>query len=102
MHIVHVDIKVKPDAIDAFRMATLENARNSAREPGIARFDFLQNAEEPARFTLVEAYRTGDDVARHKQTAHYAAWNEAVASMMAEPRTRQVFTNLFPPDEAWG
>ena len=102
MHIVHVDIKVNPESIDAFRLATLENARTSAREPGVARFDFLQNIEDPARFTLVEVYRTPEDVAKHKQTAHYAGWNESVATMMAEPRTRLVFTNMFPPDEGWG
>ncbi len=102
MHIVHVDIKVKPEAIDTFRSATLENARNSAREPGISRFDFLQNTEDAARFTLVEVYRSPEDVAKHKQTAHYAKWNETVAPMMAEPRAREVFTNLFPPDEGWG
>jgi len=102
MHIVHVDIKVNPESIDAFRLATLENARTSAREPGVARFDFLQNIEDPARFTLVEVYRTPEDVAKHKQTAHYASWNESVATMMAEPRTRLVFTNMFPPDEGWG
>jgi len=102
MHIVHVNIKVKPEAIDAFRLASLENALHSAREPGIARFDFLQDAEDPAHFTLVEVYRGPEDVAQHKQTAHYAAWNEAVAAMMAEPRTKMVFTNLFPPDEGWG
>jgi quinol monooxygenase YgiN len=102
MHIVHVHIKVKPEAIDAFRMATLENAQNSAGEPGIARFDFLQNAEDAARFTLVEVYRSTEAVAIHKQTSHYAKWNETVAGMMAEPRTREVFRNLFPPDEGWG
>jgi len=102
MHIVLVNIKVKPEAIDAFRVASRENALNSAREPGIARFDFLQDTEDPAHFTLVEVYRTADDVAKHKQTAHYATWNESVASMMAEPRTRVVFTNLFPPDNDWG
>ena len=102
MHIVHVHITVKPEAVDAFRQATLQNARNSVREPGVARFDFLQDAEDPLRFTLVEVYRTPDDVARHKQTAHYASWNETVAPMMEEPRRREVFSNLFPPDEAWG
>lgn len=102
MHIVHVHISVKPEAVDAFRNATLDNARNSRLEPGVARFDFLQDAEHPTRFTLVEVYRSPDDVARHKETAHYKRWNEAVADFMAEPRTRAVYVNLDPPDEAWG
>ena len=102
MHIVHVHIMVKQESIDAFCRATLENARNSIREPGVARFDFLRNAEDPARFTLVEVYRAHEDVAKHKQTAHYETWNQTVASMMAEPRTREVLANLFPGDEGWG
>jgi quinol monooxygenase YgiN len=102
MHIVLVHITVKQEAIDAFCRATAENARHSADEPGVARFDFLQNAEDPTRFVLLEVYRTPEDVARHKQTAHYDTWNQTAASMMAEPRTRGVFSNVFPPDKGWG
>ena len=85
--VVHVQCHVKPEAIDAFREATLANARASVKEPGVARFDVVQDREEPTRFVLVEAYRTSDAPAAHKETAHYKAWRDAVADMMAEPRT---------------
>jgi quinol monooxygenase YgiN len=102
MFIVHVDVHVKPDCVNAFREATLENARNSVAEPGIARFDVVQDHADPAHFVLVEAYRTPDDPARHKQTAHYGAWREAVAEMMAEPRSSTKFATVFPDDAGWG
>lgn len=95
MLIVLVNVHVKPDCIEAFRAATLENARQSVQEPGIARFDVLQAAEDQARFVLVEAYRTPDAPAQHKATAHYAKWRDAVAPMMAEPRTSVKFTDVF-------
>jgi quinol monooxygenase YgiN len=102
MLIVHVHVHVKPDCVDAFREATIQNARNSVLEPGIARFDVIQQADDPARFLLVEVYRTAEAPAQHKETAHYAAWRGAVAGMMAEPRTSVKFQNLFPADEGWG
>ena len=102
MHIVHVHIKVKPDQIEAFKTATLDNARNSVQEPGIARFDFLQDAGNPARFVLVEVYRSPEAAARHKETAHYQTWRDTVAGMMAEPRTGMKYVNLFPGDQGWG
>jgi quinol monooxygenase YgiN len=102
MHIVHVFISVVPESIEAFRLATIDNARNSLQEPGVARFDFLEDAEQPGRFTLVEVYRTPDDAARHKGTPHYKRWAEAVASMMAVPRTRTVYRNITPSDDGWG
>jgi len=68
MFIVHVYVQVKPDCVEAFRQATLENARNSVQEPGIARFDVIQQMDDPTRFVLVEVYRTPDDPAKHKQT----------------------------------
>jgi quinol monooxygenase YgiN len=102
MHIVHVFITVKPESIDAFRLATLDNAHNSLQEPGVARFDFLEDVEQPGRFTLVEVYRTAEDAGRHKETAHYQRWAEAVAEMMAAPRTRAVYTNVFPGEDGWG
>lgn len=86
MLIVHVYIHVVPDAVDAFISATLANARESRREPGIARFELQQQDDDPTRFVLIEAYRTADDPARHKATAHYATWRDAVEPMMAEPR----------------
>ena len=101
MLIVHVHVHVKPECLEAFRQATLDNARNSVREPGIARFDVTQQADDPTRFTLVEAYRTAEAPAAHKATAHYARWRDAVADMMAEPRTAVKYANLFPPDEGW-
>ncbi len=102
MLVVHVHIHVKPEAVDAFIEATLENARNSLQEPGIARFDFIQQNDNPNQFMLIEVYRTPDDPARHKETAHYAKWRDTVADMMAEPRHSVKFTNLFPADESWG
>ena len=86
MIIVHVSVHVKSDAIDAFRAATLENARNSVQEPGIVRFDVVQQEDDPTRFLLIEIYRTAADPARHKETAHYLTWRDAVEPMMAEPR----------------
>ncbi len=86
MHIVHVHIRVNPDAVAAFSAATLKNVHNSVREPGVARFELLQEAAEPTRFVLVEWYRTAADQELHRSTAHYVAWRDAVAPMMAEPR----------------
>jgi autoinducer 2-degrading protein len=99
MLIVHVHIHLKPEHIDPFKQATLANARASIQEPGIARFDVLQQPDDPTRFVLVEAYRTADAPAAHKETKHYQTWRDTVAPMMAEPRTSVKFTNLFPPDE---
>jgi quinol monooxygenase YgiN len=102
MYIVQVDIHVKPEFVDAFRDATLENARNSVQEPGIARFDFIQRSDDPNRFMLFEVYRTSADVELHKATAHYQKWRDTVAAMMAEPRTSQKYANIFPDDTGWG
>jgi quinol monooxygenase YgiN len=87
---------VKPESIEAFKAATLENARGSLREEGVARFDVLQDAENPDRFMLFEAYRTDDAPARHKQTAHYLKWRDSVESMMAEPRKGVRYGALLP------
>jgi quinol monooxygenase YgiN len=102
MLIVHVHVHVKPDAVEAFRAATIENARNSVQEPGIARFDVVQQADDPTRFLLVEVYRTVEDTVRHKETAHYQAWRDAVADLMAEPRTSVRYANVFSDDAGWG
>jgi autoinducer 2-degrading protein len=99
MLIVHVQVRVKPDQIAAFITATLENAEHSLREPGIARFDVLQDKTSPALFLFTEVYRTADAPAQHKATAHYVKWRDTVADMMAEPRSRLEYSNLFPPDE---
>ncbi len=101
MFIVHVFVRVKPEHVEAFQAATLENARNSVREPGIARFDIIQQQDDPARFLLVEVYRTLDDPAKHKETAHYQKWRDTVADMMAEPRTSVKYTNVFPDEQGW-
>ena len=96
MIIVHVAIHVKPDAVDAFVAATLENARNSVAEPGVLRFDVVQQDDDPTQFVLVEIYRTEADTASHKETAHYARWRDTVTSMMAEPRRGVRYHGLFP------
>lgn len=102
MLIVHVFVRVKPDCVDAFIAASLENARRSIQEPGIARFDVIQQADDPTRFVLVEVYRDADAPARHKETAHYAQWRDAVADLMAEPRSSVKYANRFPDDAGWG
>jgi quinol monooxygenase YgiN len=101
MLIVHVHVHVKPDSIDAFRTASIENARQSVQEPGIVRFDVLQQSENPARFVLVEVYRTADAPAAHKDTVHYQKWRDTVADMMVEPRSSVKYRNAFPGDEGW-
>ncbi len=99
--VVHVHVRVKPGSIEAFRRATRANAEHSLQEPGIARFDVVQDSEDPTRFVLVEAYRSAQAPAAHKETAHYLAWRDAVADMMAEPRTSRRYVNVFPDDEQW-
>ena len=101
MLVVHVHARVKPESVDAFRQASLENARASVQEAGVARFDVVQQADDPTRFVLVEAYLTPEAPAAHKATPHYAVWRDAVAPMMAEPRSSVKYTNVFPGDEAW-
>ena len=101
MFIVHVFVHVRPDRIEEFKKATLENARNSVLEPGIARFDVVQHLEDPARFILVEVYRTPEDPARHKETAHYQTWRDTVEDMMAESRSSIKLANLFPDEKGW-
>ena len=102
MLVVHVHVSVEPDCIEAFKEATLKNARNSVQEPGVARFDVVQQQDDASKFVLVEVYRTPDDPARHKETAHYAKWRDTVAPMMAEPRRGMKYGNCFPSDDGWG
>src|SRR5262245_14361206 len=99
--VVHVHCRVKPDEVERFREATLVNARASVEEPGVARFDVIQDREDPTRFVLVEVYRSAEAPAAHKETAHYQRWRDTVAAMMAEPRTSRKYANLFPDDDAW-
>jgi quinol monooxygenase YgiN len=101
MVVIHVHAHVKPDAVEAFREASVRNAAHSVQEPGIARFDIIQQQDDPTRFILVEVYRSADAVAAHKATAHYAAWRDAVAPLMAEPRTGVRYSNVFPDDDGW-
>jgi quinol monooxygenase YgiN len=101
MLIVHVHVRVRPEFVDAFSAATRENARNSVREPGVVRFDVVQHADDPTVFLLMEIYRTPEDPARHKATAHYAAWRDAVEPMMASPRSSEKFRALFPEPAGW-
>ncbi len=101
MLIVHVHVHVKPESIEAFRQATIQNASQSVREPGIARFDVVQQTDDPSRFVLIEVYRTPQAPAQHKETDHYASWRDSVAEMMAEPRTSVRYGNVFPGEAGW-
>ena len=100
MLVVHVHVRVKPADLDAFLPATLANARASAEEPGVLRFDVIQDEADPTHVVLVEVYRDADASAAHKRTPHYAAWRDVVAEMMAEPRASTRFSAVFPPDDA--
>ena len=102
MLVVHVHVQVKADQVEAFKAATVENASSSVQEPGIARFDVIQQRDDATRFVLVEVYRTADDPARHKETAHYQKWRDTVADMMAEPRSSVKYANVFPDEQGWG
>ena len=95
MLIVHIHVRVKAESVEAFKKITVENAQASVKEPGIARFDVVQQADDPTRFVLVEAYRTADAPAKHRETAHYTKWRGTVASMMAEPRSRVEYGEVF-------
>ena|SRR5437660_4586771 len=101
MHIMHVHIRIKPEHVEAFKAATIENGGNSLKEPGVARFDFIQQADDPTRFMLLEVYRHADDVPKHRAAAHYNKWVATVSDMFAEERTRSFYTNVFPPDQDW-
>jgi quinol monooxygenase YgiN len=101
MLIVHVHVQVKPEVVEAFKAATVANAQASVREPGIARFDVLQQQDDPSRFILVEVYRTAEAPTQHKQTRHYATWRDTVAPMMAEPRRSVQLANVHPEDAQW-
>ena len=101
MNIVLVHVHVKPEFVEAFKQASLENASNSVKEDGIARFDVIQQNDDPTRFILVEVYKTTEASAAHKETAHYAKWRDTVAEMMAEPRQGIKYTNIYPEDSGW-
>ncbi len=101
MLVIHIHVQVKPECVDAFKQATLANARASLQEPGVVRFDVVQQQDDPARFVFVEVYRDADAAAAHKETAHYPVWRDAVAPMMAAPRQSVKFVNVFPKNGAW-
>jgi quinol monooxygenase YgiN len=101
MIVVHVFVKVKEEHIEPFKQASVENARNSVLEAGIARFDVIQQTDDPSRFVLVEVYRDTEAPLKHKETAHYTLWRDTVAQMMAEPRYSIKYNNIFPADEVW-
>ena len=102
MFIVLVKVRVLEASVEAFLQATLENAQASRLEPGIARFDVIQQSDDPTRFLLIEIYRTEEDPVRHKETSHYLKWRETVAPMMAEPRIGVRYTIISPAEESWG
>ena len=103
MHIVHVFVHVKAEFIELFKIASMDNARNSIQEPGVARFDVIQQQDDPTRFVLLEVYRDGDQApASHKQTSHYTRWRDTVAEMMVEPRYAIKYDNIFPDNQGWG
>ncbi len=101
MLVVHIQVHVRPECVDAFKQATLANARASLQEPGVVRFDVVQQQDDPTRFVFVEVYRDAAAAAAHKETAHYPIWRDAVAPMMAEPRQSVKYDNVFPGDKDW-
>jgi len=101
MYIVHVFVHVKENFVEEFKTVTIENAKESILERGIARFDIIQQHDDPTKFVLIEIYRSFEDPAKHKLTDHYLRWRDAVTNMMAEPRYSTKFYNVFPEDEGW-
>jgi (4S)-4-hydroxy-5-phosphonooxypentane-2,3-dione isomerase len=101
MLVIHVHVHVKPECVEAFKQATIANGNESLKEPGVARFDMVQQQDDPTRFVLVEAYRSNDAPAKHKETPHYQTWRDAVASLMAEPRSSIKFSSVFPAEPEW-
>jgi quinol monooxygenase YgiN len=101
MLVVHVQVRVKSECVEAFKQATLANARESLKETGVARFDVVQQQDDPTRWVLVEAYRTPEAPAAHKETKHYQIWRDTVAPLMAEPRSSVKFNSMFPEASGW-
>lgn len=99
MHVTLVHVHIKPEVIDRFVEACRLNHEGSTAEPGNRRFDVLQDAADPGHFVLYEAYASEADARAHKETAHYHAWRETVADMMAQPRQGLPFVGLFPSGE---
>lgn len=101
MVIVHVFIKIKPDMLEPFKAMTLKNAQSSIKEPGILRFDFMQQEDDPLSFLLVEVYKDSNAVAQHKETSHYAEWRQSAEHVIAEPRKNIKYVNIFPEDKEY-
>lgn len=101
MHILVVHLQIKPEAVEAFKTATMDNASNSIQEDGVVRFDLLQQGDDPTRFMLFEVYHSPDDHLKHRETAHYLRWRDAVEEMMAGPRQALRFVNVYPGDGTW-
>lgn len=101
MLVVHVHVRVKEEKIEEFKKISIENAQNSVKEPGVSRFDVIQQNDDKSKFILTEVYKTPDAPTKHKETEHYKKWSDAVTDMMAEPRFSVKFTNLFPEDSDW-
>ncbi len=103
MLVVHVHVRVRPGQVEDFLAATLVNARASLAEPGVLRFDVLQDQADPAHVVLTEVYRDEEASAAHKRTPHYATWRDSVAQMMAVPRESARYSAVFPAGaHAWG
>jgi Uncharacterized conserved protein len=101
MLIVHVFCSVKPEMLEAFKEATVKNAGNSIKEPGVLRFDLLQQQDDPAKFVISEVYKSAEAIAAHKETAHYAEWIRYAEPMLSGPRSKMIYTNIFPEDKNW-
>jgi (4S)-4-hydroxy-5-phosphonooxypentane-2,3-dione isomerase len=101
MRILHVFLHVKPEYVEAFKAATIENARNSIQEAGITRFDVIQQADDPTHFVLVEAYHSNDARTQHRETAHFLTWRDTVADMLVTPLSRTEYVNIFPDEDGW-
>ena len=101
MHILVVHLKIKAEAIEAFKAISMDNASNSIHEEGVVRFDLLQQGDDPTRFMLFEVYHSPDDHLKHRETAHYLRWRDGVADMMEEPRQALRFANVYPGDDTW-
>ena len=101
MIIVHIFIKIKPEMLEPFKIATLKNAQDSIKEPGILRFDFVQQEDDSLSFLLVEVYKDSNAVEQHKETSHYAEWRQSAEHMITEPRKSIKYVNIFPEDKEW-
>jgi (4S)-4-hydroxy-5-phosphonooxypentane-2,3-dione isomerase len=101
MLVAIINVHVKSDFIEGFKTASLDNASNSVKEPGVIRFDVYQQSDDPSRYTLVEIYKTDEDVTRHRETTHYVRWRDTVTAMMVEPRTRTTHRIVYPVESEW-